>query len=488
MNKIPKMIKVVERRYVPLPLSLVFFATSMKDVNKIIPCKFEDCQVHFFDGVYWTEDMLKKIADYQIENYKKQGSEYLLDLARLCEKTGKEYADYLMKMKTSDFSSMSNAQLSFLLEKIFEEVRKLAVFLTIPFSLQNFLDSHLEEILSKRIKDINNIKKAHRVLSLPIKLNYGQEEIISFYKIAVEFKKNGLNENVKKMIDKHLNKYSYLQVRWMIGEKSSFDDVVKRLINLINEDIEKKLRELKNSQRNIKKESDEICQLYNLTKEEKEFVSVVKEYVFIRTYRTDILNESYNSMENILNEVGKRFGINYKDLLYLTIFEIVEGLKNIKNLQRDKILIRKKEEWAFFRDGENLRVIEGRNAIIKEAKKYGIAPEDYKNIKEINGSSAWKGIVKGKAKIVLSPEDLQKVQKNDILLAVMTFPSYISAMEKASAFVTDEGGILCHAAIVSREMKKPCVIATKSATKIFKDNDLIEVDADKGIVRIIEKA
>ena len=65
----------------------------------------------------------------------------------------------------------------------------------------------------------------------------------------------------------------------------------------------------------------------------------------------------------------------------------------------------------------------------------------------------------------------------------MTFPSFIAAMEKAAAFVTDEGGILCHAAIVSREMNKPCVIATKIATKIFKDGDLVEVDADKGVVR-----
>jgi pyruvate,water dikinase len=59
-------------------------------------------------------------------------------------------------------------------------------------------------------------------------------------------------------------------------------------------------------------------------------------------------------------------------------------------------------------------------------------------------------------------------------------------MEKACAFVTDEGGILCHAAIVSREMRKPCVIATKKATRIFKDGDLVEVDGEKGIVRKVE--
>jgi pyruvate,water dikinase len=51
--------------------------------------------------------------------------------------------------------------------------------------------------------------------------------------------------------------------------------------------------------------------------------------------------------------------------------------------------------------------------------------------------------------------------------------------------VTDEGGVTCHAAIVAREMRKPCVIGTKSATKILKDGELVEVDADQGVVRKI---
>ncbi len=59
----------------------------------------------------------------------------------------------------------------------------------------------------------------------------------------------------------------------------------------------------------------------------------------------------------------------------------------------------------------------------------------------------------------------------------------MSALKRAAAFVTDEGGITCHAAIVAREMKKTCIIGTKIATKVLKDGDLVEVDAKKGIVR-----
>jgi pyruvate,water dikinase len=56
-------------------------------------------------------------------------------------------------------------------------------------------------------------------------------------------------------------------------------------------------------------------------------------------------------------------------------------------------------------------------------------------------------------------------------------------MAKAAAFVTDQGGITCHAAIVSRELGKPCIVATGNATKVLKDGDMIEVDADVGIVK-----
>ena len=90
-----------------------------------------------------------------------------------------------------------------------------------------------------------------------------------------------------------------------------------------------------------------------------------------------------------------------------------------------------------------------------------------------------------RAKILVSAEEMNKIEDGDVLIAVMTRPDYFPAMQKASAFVTDEGGITCHAAIVAREMKKPCVIGTKIATKIFKDGDIVEVDAEKGLVRKI---
>jgi pyruvate,water dikinase len=68
----------------------------------------------------------------------------------------------------------------------------------------------------------------------------------------------------------------------------------------------------------------------------------------------------------------------------------------------------------------------------------------------------------------------------------MTDPRYVPLMKKAGAIVTDAGGVLCHAAIVSRELKIPCVVGTKFATQVCKDGDVVEVDAERGIVTVVK--
>jgi phosphohistidine swiveling domain-containing protein len=105
----------------------------------------------------------------------------------------------------------------------------------------------------------------------------------------------------------------------------------------------------------------------------------------------------------------------------------------------------------------------------------------------LHGFSAntWK--ITGTVKIVLSTKDFYKVHRGDILVTTMTSVDFVPIMEKAGAFVTNEWGITSHAAIVAREMDKPCIIGTKHATRMLKDGDLVEVDADNGVVKILEK-
>lgn len=108
---------------------------------------------------------------------------------------------------------------------------------------------------------------------------------------------------------------------------------------------------------------------------------------------------------------------------------------------------------------------------------------------QVIGTSAYKGYARGTVRLVLH-NDLRSIQfsEGDILIAHSTNPVLAPIMRKAAAIVTDEGGLTCHAAILSRELQTPCVVGTKRATRVFKDGDTVEVDADTGLVRRIEKA
>ena len=113
--------------------------------------------------------------------------------------------------------------------------------------------------------------------------------------------------------------------------------------------------------------------------------------------------------------------------------------------------------------------------------------EQKTNVTELKGTIACRGKVTGTAKVVLTATNLDKVREGDVLVTIMTTPDFVPAMQRAAAFVTNEGGITCHAAIVARELNKPCIIGTKTATKALKDGDLVEVDAEKGIVKILKR-
>ena len=110
----------------------------------------------------------------------------------------------------------------------------------------------------------------------------------------------------------------------------------------------------------------------------------------------------------------------------------------------------------------------------------GIVEEEGKII--LRGETASAGVYSGPVKLVKSISELNKVQKGDVLVTKMTTPDMVPAMQKAGAIVTDEGGMTCHAAIVSREMGTPCIVGTEHATEILKDGEIITVHASRGIV------
>lgn len=183
----------------------------------------------------------------------------------------------------------------------------------------------------------------------------------------------------------------------------------------------------------------------------------------------------------ILDDFLKNYYKNI-DLTILTAEEIGEYLKN-KRLPPKKELVERENEYLLLMKNLEAERI-SKNEIRKTIAKY-IQEEDYSKIKELKGVVVFPKKVLGKARVVLKKKDLPKIKNGDILVTIMTNPEFVPYLSKVAGIVTDYGGVTCHASIISREMKIPCIVATENATKVFKDGELIEIDDKENLVRKI---
>ncbi len=252
-----------------------------------------------------------------------------------------------------------------------------------------------------------------------------------------------------------------------------FKDELKS-IEYPKKELEKMQKELKN----LKKGQEDAIKKYNLDKELLKFCEHAQKLPHVRFARIECLIETAYHLREFFDELKKKLSLSNIALAYYwEIRALLEG----KNVDIEKIEKRK--------DGHNFILIDNGfyDYDLETGKKIKQDIEPKLHIEgEIKGQTACMGKAKGTAKVLFSQKEIDRVNKGDILITSMTTPDYVPAMERAAAFVTDEGGLSCHAAIVAREMKKPCVIGTKIATKVLKNGDLVEVDADKGVVRKIK--
>ena len=138
-------------------------------------------------------------------------------------------------------------------------------------------------------------------------------------------------------------------------------------------------------------------------------------------------------------------------------------------------------EWAM--ENGKLYILQSRNiTTIGKFSEMRSAAEGTDAAPVLKGLPASPGYASGTVKVIRDISELSKVQKGDVLVTTMTTPDMVPAMERAAAIVTDEGGMTCHAAIVSRELGIPAVVGTEKATEVLKDGDVVTVDAYKGLV------
>jgi phosphohistidine swiveling domain-containing protein len=181
--------------------------------------------------------------------------------------------------------------------------------------------------------------------------------------------------------------------------------------------------------------------------------------------------------------LANELSLSREEFLFLTPEEVSDSIIN-KKCKLSKSQIKDRQDGFVCGFINNKRILLTGDDV-KELSNY-FTPDVQKNVEEFKGSIACKGKVKGKIKIIKTKDKFNQFNEGEILVTSMTTPDFVLIMKKSLAIITDEGGLSCHAAIMSRELNIPCIIGTKIATKVLKDGDLVEVDADNGVVKIIK--
>lgn len=190
--------------------------------------------------------------------------------------------------------------------------------------------------------------------------------------------------------------------------------------------------------------------------------------------------------ELFLIELKRRYGVSKSDLRMYDLPELDDIVWKGKMVS-EEILKERKKGFLKVLDENTVKTYVG-DAAVKYVKEH-LEGVQHK-VSLLDGRTANLGRVKGPA-IVFSykhPEEhtkkIQNMKGGEIIVSEMTRPNLVMACRKAAAIVTDEGGALCHAAIIAREFDIPCIVGTGSATRMIKDGDMLDVDGNKGTVRI----
>ncbi len=398
----------------------------------------------------------KKINNF-ILNKRKTDMNFLKELAVKMEKDCDYIRNYSDNLDKDDFNSI---------KLYFNEYEEKASHFRWVINAAEVFEKIVKESIEKPLKknfitkynlELNNIKneiKKYKILEKSIKV--GEFDEIKKY------------PEILRSINKFLKDFSWMKVFHHQGGHLTYGFLMEELRSTL--DVVSKYEENKNFFDDLK---------------------FLRYLIFLRTHIAESINTYAGaSLKPILEKLANNFGLKYQDITFLRIKELKKMVdNNTLPITIEEIKDRKENGYAcinldgeyYFISGNDLKLLYSFYDEFTNELKKGFTTTDL-----LKGSIASPGFVRGIAKIITNVNDFDKFQEGDILIANSTTPNYISIMAKASAFLTDEGGITSHAAIVSREFKKPCLVGLNNATKVFKDGDLIEVDADNGIVRKIK--
>ena len=352
-----------------------------------------------------------------------------------------------------------------------------------------------KDVVLEHIKKTITDNEAIRVLSTPEQRSFiarEQEELESIAAVIREdntllrlFEEHTPTELLEKLkdhslyarIQKHWEKYCWIPYDYgvQIWQMSHFVSSLKAILK--KEPV---------ITQHLKKMQEEYKKKYPVSGETDKLFEYIKLATYMMDYKKELFTKSHYLVSPLIHEIARRFGTTDILVRFMQHEEMKDGLIKSKIVPVTELQRRHDLSVCLWDSNGNTSYVPE-----EQTKKFITShiqenPELDKSVK-LHGTCACVGKYTGAAKIVLSSTHITKVEKGDVLIAPMTSPDYVIGMKKAGAIVTDEGGITCHAAIVSRELRVPCVVGTGRATKVFKDGDLVEVNAHHASIKLIKK-
>src|SRR3989344_5396119 len=291
-------------------------------------------------------------------------------------------------------------------------------------------------------------------------------------------------------LEKHAVKYEWLEYG-LQGRILSKDHFQRELEEIEKEGSQTVLERIKEFKAKTIQEQKKIIKALNIGKTHQRIFKIVRGSLFSRLYSKYAQFYAYYCLEGLLKEIGSRFSLSLEETRFLSIkdYESMLARSGADKTNWGSLARSHKSHSLQISDEGQTEIWTGEDAdrVMKKVKwKEGSVESSQSD--EIKGQPAFKGQAKGRVKIINTVQELAKMHSGNVLVSHMTNPDIVPAMKMAVAIVTDLGGITCHAAIVAREFRKPCVIGTKIATKVLKDGDLVEVDANNGIVKVVKRS
>jgi phosphohistidine swiveling domain-containing protein len=395
-----------------------------------------------------------------LEEYKRRDKEYFEIWSALCTELGDYFTHSVGQTRERSVA---------LVKKFFEYPFQDETCFYFGMSIWSFENKALSE-LEKRVKELygKDFDAAWHIITSPTELSDEQKFRIELAELKHKHSADLSSADLTAI----QQKYRYLGI--YCPEDYGFDeDYVRRVYRDINVDetlgipqsIEDNLRQLKT----LLGECDDASIA--------ETISLINFNVNFRNRRSEKLSYGFSLATPFYEFLMEKAELNRKQVGNVTRDEVIAFF------EQDTFLPKRDQHPGMLYSGKASWVlgVEERDLFDKKFKQHTA-------VEEFTGKTAHPGNVRGTVKIIQSANELDKVKEGDVLVSQFTRPEFMAAIKKAVAIVTNDGGVTCHAAIVSRELNKPCIIGTKIATKVLHDGDEVEVDADKGIVKILKKA